>query len=95
MRYLEAQSLAKRREDEAKRREKLADRAKARDGGLQAVVKPAEPEPVAETQATPTVTFASERAAEVAQEMGVTDFEFEPSGANGYTVADVRRAAGE
>jgi hypothetical protein len=57
----------------------------------------AEPEP-AETQATPpALSFASPQAAEMAEDLGVEpeDFDFDPSGATGYTVADVRRAAGE
>lgn len=87
---------------EARRRAMLEARARKREGA-KAATGPAENKalsgpPENKADATPVVTFASERAAELAAELGLDERAFEglePSGATGYTVADVRRAAGD
>jgi hypothetical protein len=71
----------------------LAERIRARMGGQRdapaaPAAKPTDPAPLA---------FASPQAADMAEGLGLgaDAFDFEPSGQAGYTVADVRRAAGE
>jgi hypothetical protein len=72
----------------------LAERVRKRLGRAEPAEATAAP--VAETQATPpALSFASTEAAELADELGVKDFDFDPSGKTGYTKADVQRAAGE
>jgi pyruvate/2-oxoglutarate dehydrogenase complex dihydrolipoamide acyltransferase (E2) component len=78
--------------------ERLRKYIAARRGAQDAPPPPAETpaETQAETQAAPpALSFASPEAAELADELGITDFDFEPSGKTGYTKADVQRAAGE
>ena len=61
----------------------------------QARIKELEPK-AAKTQSAPSISYASPQAAERAEELGMgpDDFDFDPSGQTGYTVADVERAAG-
>lgn len=93
MKYLDAQ--AHRLEQEAKRARKIAGR-KATAGPPENKALPGPAENKAETAATSTLAFASPQAEKLAKPLSPEAFaDIEPSSEYGFTVADVRRAAGE